>query len=53
MQAEFSDSNVARSFQTFVQLYDMTFTVRRAQRLTLPAAPATELKHATPTGVGP
>ncbi len=50
MQALFVDSSVAQAFTTLVQLYDMTFTTRRASAITVPAAPATSLKFAAPRG---
>lgn len=48
MQALFTDSRVARAFTTFVQLYGMTFTTRRTDAMSLPAAPATSLRFASP-----
>jgi uncharacterized protein YlxW (UPF0749 family) len=50
MQARFADSAVARSFVTFIDLYGMTFSIRRADALDLPAASATELNFAVPGG---
>lgn len=50
MQARFVDSPVARSFQTFIGLYGITFSVRRAASLNLPAASATGLRFAAPGG---
>ena len=48
MQVRFADSPIARSFATFVQLYGMRFSIRRASQLTVPAAPGTDLKFASP-----
>lgn len=50
MQVQFADSPIARSFATFVQLYGMSFSVRRVSLIELPPAPATVLRHATPGG---
>lgn len=50
MQVQFADSPIARSFATFVQLYGMSFSVRRVGLIQLPPAPATVLHHATPGG---
>ncbi len=50
MQASFVDSPVARSFRTFIHLYGIRFSVRRAGTLDLPAASSTGLKFAAPGG---
>lgn len=51
MQALFTESRIARDFTTFVQLYGMQFTTRRTSAITVPAAPATSLRFASPRGV--
>jgi len=48
MQARFADSDVARSFVTFIDLYGIKFSTRRAKAISVPAASATELKFAAP-----
>ncbi len=50
MQPRFADSKAARSLTDFVQLYGITFKISRAGHLELPAAPATTLKYAVPSG---
>jgi uncharacterized protein YlxW (UPF0749 family) len=54
MQAAFADSPTARRFTTYTSLYGLGFDVRRASRLTLPAAAPLELHLAqTPSGGTP
>lgn len=48
MQVLFADSGVASAFSTFVQLYGMRFTIRRAGSISVPAAPASSLRFASP-----
>lgn len=48
MDAAFADSAVARRFRAYVQTYDMTFTTKTDDELTLPAASAGEIRFASP-----
>lgn len=44
----FADSRVGQQYQTYVGVYGIRFDIARADTLTLPAAPGTDLKYARP-----
>ncbi|HEU0132304.1 MAG TPA: DUF881 domain-containing protein [Mycobacteriales bacterium] len=48
LEPAFGDSATARRFRTWVDAFGIGFDVKRAERLDLPAAAQTELRHATP-----
>jgi uncharacterized protein YlxW (UPF0749 family) len=48
LPAQFDNSGAARRFRGYEQQYGMTFSARREERLTLPAAPAPEVAYARP-----
>ncbi|MEP6695928.1 MAG: DUF881 domain-containing protein [Pseudonocardiales bacterium] len=48
MQVRFTDSATARAFFSFIDLYRITFSVRRVSAITVPAASGTILRYAAP-----